>query len=256
MYSIVLLTALSAGGTSPAWICNGCYGSGYACCGGCHGCCGGCYGCCGGYVCSGCYGCCGGCSGCWGCHGGHHFLGRLIGHWCHGGCHGCYGPQGCWGGFHAGCTCYGGGYGYGYGYPGAYVVPGAPAALTTPAAPAGTSPGKMSPAGEPGSTPPKTGTTAAPKPARLIVQVPADARLYVDDQLMSTKSATRTFRTPQLNPGQTYYYIVRAELVRDGKTYNQTRQILVRAGDEIQTSFPDLEKRIMTTAQVDRREVP
>jgi uncharacterized protein (TIGR03000 family) len=248
MYSVVLLTALSAGSASPAWICNGCYG--YGCCGGCYGC----HGCCGGWVCSGCYGCAG-CAGCWGGHGGHHFLGRLKGYWCHGGCHGCYGPQGCWGGFHASCACSGGWDGYGYGYPGGYVVPGAPAAPTTPAAPAGTAPKQMSPAGESG-TPAKTGTTSLPQSARLIVQVPADARLYVDDQPMSTKSARRTFRTPELNPGQTYYYIVRAELVRDGKTYNQTRQILVRAGDEIQTSFPDLEKVILTTAQVDRRDAP
>lgn len=253
MYSVVLLTALSAGGGSPAWICNGCYGGGYyGCCGGCYGC-SGCYGGGGGcYGCSGCSGCwgCTGCHGCFGGHGGHHFLGHLFGHWCHGGCHGCYGPQGCWGGFHAGCAgCYGGW--YGYGYPGGYIVPGAPAGATTPTAPGATTPNKMSPAGEPG-TPAKTGsgtTTSIPKPARLIVQVPEDAKLYVDDRAMTTTTAKRTFRTPELKPGQTYYYIVRAELIRDGKTYNQTRQILLRAGDEIQTSFPDLEKVISATAR-------
>jgi uncharacterized protein (TIGR03000 family) len=177
-----------------------------------------------------------------------------LSHWCHGGCHGGYGPQGCWGGFHAGCSCVG----YGYGYPGGYVILGSPASPTTPATKpgGGTAPGKMSPAGEPG-TPAKTGTgttTGIPKPARLLVQLPEGAKLYVDDQPMTTTSAKRTFRTPELQPGQTYYYIVRAELVRDGQTYNQTRQILLRAGDEVQTSFPDLDRVIGATAQVDHRE--
>ncbi len=252
MYSVVLLTALSAGSVSPAWICNGCWGGGcYGCCSGCYACVG-CTGCCGGCACSGCWGCTG-CHGCFGGHHGGHFLHGLLAHWCHGGCHGCYGPQGCWGGYHAGCYCYGAG----YGYPGGYVVPGTPAGPATPATtPGGTTPGKMSPAGEPGTTP-KTGTgttTSTAKPARLVVQLPEGAKLYVDDRPMTTASAKRTFRTPELQPGQTYYYIVRAELVRDGQTYNQTRQILLRAGDEVQASFPDLDRLTGATAQVDHRE--
>ena len=57
---------------------------------------------------------------------------------------------------------------------------------------------------------------------------------------MKTSSAKRTFRTPSLEAGQTYYYVLRAEIVRDGKTYSETKRILVRAGDELAESFKDL----------------
>jgi uncharacterized protein (TIGR03000 family) len=77
--------------------------------------------------------------------------------------------------------------------------------------------------------------------ARVIVELPADARLYVDDQLMKTTSARRVFSTPTLEKGQTYYYILRAEVMRDGKTQTDTRRVLVRAGQEIKASFSDLD---------------
>jgi uncharacterized protein (TIGR03000 family) len=77
--------------------------------------------------------------------------------------------------------------------------------------------------------------------AKLIVQVPADAKLYIDDQLMKTTSSKRVFNTPALQRGQQYYYILRAEVLRDGKTYKETKRVLVRAGQEIRATFPQLE---------------
>src|SRR5262245_25630690 len=56
MYSVVLMTALTAGSATPAWHhCGGCWG-----CGGCGCCCGGCGGGCNGGCFGDCYGCFGG----------------------------------------------------------------------------------------------------------------------------------------------------------------------------------------------------
>jgi uncharacterized protein (TIGR03000 family) len=74
--------------------------------------------------------------------------------------------------------------------------------------------------------------------ARLIIDLPADARLYINGQLYRT----RTFRTPALEAGKPYYYVVRAEIVRDGKTESETRYVAVGAGTEIAVSFPDLSR--------------
>ena len=49
-----------------------------------------------------------------------------------------------------------------------------------------------------------------------------------------------TFGTPQLQRGQTYFYDVRAEAIRDGQTVVETRRIVLRAGDQVSVSFPKL----------------
>jgi uncharacterized protein (TIGR03000 family) len=74
----------------------------------------------------------------------------------------------------------------------------------------------------------------------MVVELPADAKLYVDDQLMKTGSDRREFKTPVLEAGQTYFYILRAEVTRDGKSFTETKRVTVRAGDEIRASFSEL----------------
>src|SRR6266436_4407186 len=69
----------------------------------------------------------------------------------------------------------------------------------------------------------------------------SEAQLFIDDQPMKTTSSRRAFSTPTLEPGQAYYYVLRAEVVRDGKTYELTRRVIVRAGEQIKASFKDLE---------------
>src|SRR5215813_13219947 len=97
------------------------------------------------YGCSGCWGChgCRGCYGCGGCHG-------CWGCWgCYGGCHGCWG---CYGGWCYGCGgCYGG-YAYG-GYASIGYATNYGSALV-----------------------------AMPTTATIVVSLPADAKLSVEDQ--------------------------------------------------------------------------
>src|SRR5262249_34555546 len=88
---------------------------------------------------------------------------------------------------------------------------------------------------------PKEDKTTLSNRARLIVEVPTDAKLYIDDQLMKTTSGRRMFNTPTLEPGQAYYYVLRAEIVRGGQTFAATRQVVVRAGADARANFNDLE---------------
>jgi uncharacterized protein (TIGR03000 family) len=103
-------------------------------------------------------------------------------------------------------------------------------------------------------TPPKGEQAPAPRKekqetrARLLVRLPADAQLYIDDNLMKSASTQRTFVTPLLRPGQTYFYDLRAEVVRDGKTVRQTRRVLLRPGDAVEATFADMERPAATVA--------
>lgn len=235
MYSIVLMAALATGGSTPDWH-HGCYG----CHGGCYGCTG-CYGCyggfgCGGYACHGgyggchwgwaCHGCyvnyCGGGYGCWGCSG------CYGGYGC-GGCYGCYGGYGCSAcyGCYASCGCFGG-------YAAPYMAP---------------APGGMAPPPAPGPGP-KEGKGPESVRATLTVEVPEQAKLFIDDQQMKTTSAKRVFVSPPLQPGQAYYYMLRAEVLRDGQTVSITRRVVVRPGEEATASFPELQAKETATAQV------
>jgi uncharacterized protein (TIGR03000 family) len=158
----------------------------------------------------GCYGCAGGgWMGCYGCAGG--------------------GWMGCYGG-HAGAlgSCYGGCYGACSG--GLFVAP---------------------PPMEKPETPDKPDKEEAVKAerARLIVEVPADAVVFIDDRPTTSTEAVRTFRTPELAAGQTYYYEVRAEVLRDGRRVSETKKVLMRAGEEARADFSDMAGQV---ARADR----
>jgi uncharacterized protein (TIGR03000 family) len=210
MYSLVLMMALTGGGEVPAF--------GHGCCGGghhhhgCHGCCGGSsYGCCGG----GGYGCCGGSYGGYGCCGGGYSYGCSGGGWsCGGGYGGCSG-----------------------GYAAPYMAPsGAPPAGGPPAG------GPPPAAGTPEKAPPPVekkdkDEVLVPTPATITVSLPADAKLLVDDTLTASTSATRTFVSPSLAPGQAFHYTLKAEIVRDGQKLSATEVVTVRAGRETRVSL-------------------
>jgi uncharacterized protein (TIGR03000 family) len=204
MYSVVLMAALASGGSAPdCWGHHGHGGQGYY----------------GGSVSATCTGCYGGsyygmpygpgwCGGSYGCYGGSWGWGGGVDYNCFG-CHGCYGCAGA-----VGCA----------GYNPYAPVPNAPEQIQPP------------------KVEEKKGGTGwvAPDRARVIVQLPADARLYVDDQPIRATSENQAFNTPRLERGQTYYYEVRAEAVRGGKTVVESKRVLVRAGQAVTVSFPKL----------------
>ncbi len=147
-----------------------------------------------------------------------------FGRGCHG-CHGCYGS--CYGG------CCGGGYGCsGYGCSGSY---GCTGGTMTPTAPPPPAKKEM-----PGEAVPPPKEKASLDRARLIVSLPADARLFIDDQATTSTSAQRTFVSPPLDADKTFVYTVRAEVVRDGQTISDIKTVNVTPGRVSQVSFMDL----------------
>src|SRR5436305_6226103 len=73
--------------------------------------------------------------------------------------------------------------------------------------------------------------------AQVIVSLPADAKLFIDDQPTVSTSANRTFVSPTLDAGKDYYYTLKAEVVRDGQPVSVYRQLTVRAGETVQATF-------------------
>lgn len=249
MYGLVLMTALATGSGTPS------YGDGAGCFGG--GCCSS--SCTGAVVASGCTGtscyssgCYSSCSGC--CGGAlfprvraavsnrmsHAFFGGCSGSSCSGSCYGssCYGSS-CFGSssygssfgpasfgpayygsdFHGGCTgctgCFGS----------TPVWGGAPPQVSIPSQSVEYRAARQSP-------------TASP--ARLTIEVPADAKLFVDGQLAKGEGASRNFHTPELPIDQTFFYDLKAEVVVDGKVVTETKRVLVRSGEALSESFPKL----------------
>jgi uncharacterized protein (TIGR03000 family) len=204
MYTAVLMMAMTASVDVPEARRGGCGGG---CFGGCMGggrrmrgggCCG-CYG--GGY--GGCYG--GGYGGCMGMGYGGGCMGMGYG----GGCMGMGYGGGCYGGGVISGGCYGG------------VISGGVIMPST-----GTSGEKLQTKPKP-----KDGETMAPAPATIVVDLPADAKLLIDNEATTSIGSSRVFTSPTLNPGKEYHYTLKAEIVRDGKTVQAEKVIAVKAGE-------------------------
>ncbi|MFO0969428.1 MAG: TIGR03000 domain-containing protein [Gemmataceae bacterium] len=85
--------------------------------------------------------------------------------------------------------------------------------------------------------------------ARVVIDVPADAKLYIDGHLMKTTSARRIFQTPDLVAGQTYFYDLKVEVVREGKTLSETQRVLLRPGYSATASFATMDRAETATAR-------
>ena len=60
--------------------------------------------------------------------------------------------------------------------------------------------------------------------------LPADAKLTIDGTPTVSTSQSRVFETPGLPVGETFYYELKATVVRGGKTETVTKKVAVRAG--------------------------
>jgi uncharacterized protein (TIGR03000 family) len=74
-------------------------------------------------------------------------------------------------------------------------------------------------------------------PATVVVEAPADARLYFDGEPTRQTGDVRTFVTPALPDGKAHTYDLRIEVTRQDKVVSRTERISVRAG---QTTRVDL----------------
>jgi uncharacterized protein (TIGR03000 family) len=73
-------------------------------------------------------------------------------------------------------------------------------------------------------------------PANVTVIVPTGAKLTVNDVVVNV-NGNQTFQTPNLEKGKNYFYTVKAELNRDGRTVADTRRIDVTAGKAVTVDF-------------------
>jgi uncharacterized protein (TIGR03000 family) len=74
------------------------------------------------------------------------------------------------------------------------------------------------------------------EPARVTVVLPAGARLYVNGVAVEAKGK-QTFQTPSLRKGRTFYYTVKAELMRGGRKVTESQRVSVEAGKAVTVDF-------------------
>jgi uncharacterized protein (TIGR03000 family) len=89
------------------------------------------------------------------------------------------------------------------------------------------------PSGEKLKTTPKTKQeeTMAPAPATIVVELPADAKLLIENEATTSTGSSRVFQSPDLKPGKEYHYTIKAEAVRDGKPVKVEQVVTVKAGE-------------------------
>ncbi len=91
--------------------------------------------------------------------------------------------------------------------------------------------------------------TMGPTHATLVVEVPANATLFIDNMPVKVTAGVQTFHTPDLKPGQQYFYLVRIESRRDGQPVSETRRIIVRAGQVTRADFNKVASEAVRTTQ-------
>jgi len=67
-------------------------------------------------------------------------------------------------------------------------------------------------------------------PARIVVKLPADARLTIDGAATRSTSAVRTFESPTLKAGRTYSYVLEARFTKDGEEVVVSKKVEVTPG--------------------------
>jgi uncharacterized protein (TIGR03000 family) len=71
----------------------------------------------------------------------------------------------------------------------------------------------------------------------LAVNVPDDAKIFVNGMATSSTGLARQYFSRDLQTGFNYTYEVKAEVVRDGKTVEQVKTINLRAGQTAELAF-------------------
>jgi uncharacterized protein (TIGR03000 family) len=218
MYGLLFMTAMAGSGDTAAFngrftSCHGCRGAVVVVTSSCHGC-SGCYG-------SSCHG-----GSCYGssCHGGSYGITTAIwGASCYGSsCHGytCHGSS-CMGSSCHGCF-------------GSHSM--APMMSTVPST--------TTTHYYEGSvvTLPTVGTVKLeadePEAANIEIDLPEGSKLYVDGQMVSTQN--RKLNTPPLQRGKQYYYEMKAEILVAGKVVEESRTVIVKAGETVTERFGKL----------------
>jgi uncharacterized protein (TIGR03000 family) len=89
--------------------------------------------------------------------------------------------------------------------------------------------------------------------ALIAVNVPADAKVFVNDKATTSTGAAREFISRDLEPGARYSYNVRAEFVRDGKPVSEVKSVRLTAGQSARLDFTAPSEPEQTAHAVDTR---
>jgi uncharacterized protein (TIGR03000 family) len=115
---------------------------------------------------------------------------------------------------------------------GTVIIDEAPA---TPAAPTEAKPGTDAPpAPMPGSVMRRLGGNDL---AMINVNVPAEAKIFVNGTATTSTGAARQFVSRGLSAGNRYTYEVRAEMDRNGETVTETKTVTLGMGEQAQLAF-------------------
>ena len=73
--------------------------------------------------------------------------------------------------------------------------------------------------------------------ARVVVNLPADARLWVDQVECPLPGTVRSFETPNLDPQTNYSYTLRVAVERNGQTVQDSRRVQLVPGQQVSVDF-------------------
>lgn len=84
---------------------------------------------------------------------------------------------------------------------------------------------------------PATASGETTERATITVRLPAGATLFVDDRKSPSNEPVRKFSTPPLPVGKDFAYLMRAEVMLNGRTETFTQKVPFRAGEQIEVDF-------------------
>jgi uncharacterized protein (TIGR03000 family) len=76
--------------------------------------------------------------------------------------------------------------------------------------------------------------------ARITVELPEDAKLTVNGVACPLTTSKRVLETPRLQEGQTYYYTLEAQVVRNGETIAESRRVIFESDKNVSVDFKKL----------------
>jgi uncharacterized protein (TIGR03000 family) len=71
----------------------------------------------------------------------------------------------------------------------------------------------------------------------LTVQVPYDAKVIINGRETRSTGSRRQYCSSGLKPGVTYTYVVRAQVIRNGKVQEDTQTVKLAAGQITAVTF-------------------
>ena len=84
----------------------------------------------------------------------------------------------------------------------------------------------------------------------MTIVVPADAKVFINGRQTRTVGTLREYVSYGLEAGLTYRYEVRAEVVRDGKTVVDSREVFLTAGSQENLAFDFTAKKAVSVASL------